>query len=68
MVKVGKTVQRFYPLTLVSSSLWSTGWRPWVADWGVVCLLSALQVQLFSSTYSGWPHKLLMHHSIISSC
>jgi len=46
----------------MSSSLRATGWRPSVADWGVVCLHAAPRVQLFASAGNGWPHNALWYH------
>jgi len=47
----------------MSSSLWTTVWRPCMADWGMVCLLAALWVQFFASAKNWWSHN-----GIISSC
>jgi len=37
-------------------------WMPYVADWGVVCLLAAPRIQLFASADNGWPHNALRYH------
>jgi len=47
----------------MSSSLWNTGWRPSVADWGGGMSASCKpQFQLFVCADNGWPHSALQYY------
>jgi len=47
----------------MSNSLWATGWRPGVPDWGGgMSACCKLRVQLFADVGNGWPHSALRYH------